>query len=147
MLRLLNLTLLLCTVALIAGCAQSKSSVQRASGFGLYSGNGSLPPEYQDVTTLDGTFDDDAKRVVINFEHRVGAQTESRTVTLTAADYDRVRAITDRTTIPPRDARNIQVGGDSFNVTLRDGSAEPPSGEPANRSEWEEVLALVTARR
>jgi hypothetical protein len=120
----------------------SPQTMAEAASFSIYSGNESLPPQYQDVTRISGRFDDGAKTVAVNYTRSKEEQAVNREVTLYGADYEQLRKTVRKTSVVD-DSESRGVGGGAFVVTLKDASGRSIYGSPSNASDWRSVIAMI----
>lgn len=140
---LLALTNFACDLSIINKVKNESNNVQPQKigepvEFQLYSGNESLPPEYQTVLIIRGKIEPD--KILVNYKLRdKGAKTE-RDLTLEGEDYQKYVAMVRRTNLEKKEFR---AGGGAFDVTLIDKGGKHEMGAPTNGDEWSEFAQAV----
>jgi hypothetical protein len=114
------------------------SRIGKPVGFQLWSGNITLPPEYQTEQVIRGKIQPDS--IAIDFSERKGKNEVKRKLELTGEEYKKAIDMIRNTSL---EKKEIRMGGSSFDVTLTDETGKNEMGLPSNAGEWREFSRKI----
>lgn len=135
-----NLVILvnLCALLILSGACGllskiglSEPKMGEIKEFQLWSGNTSLPPQYQRLVVIKGKIE--PQKIIIEYSNRKGREETKKQFELTGADYEKYVQMVRNTALEKEEARS---GGGEFDVTLSDATGKNKMGSPSNGKDW-----------
>lgn len=137
--RIFLLSLIVLTASAASGCEKRLGAVKE---FQLWSGNVTLPPEYQKELIIRGKIDGES--VSIDYSRRAGEEEpRKKTFKLTGADFRKCMQMLENTELEEAEMR---AGASAFDVTLIDETGAKKTGTPSNREEWSNFSREIEAK-
>ena len=110
-----------------------------AVGFQYYLTNGSVPPQYQRVTIIQGKINPES--ITISYEYKIGEKTTRQNFELKGGEYKKCLEMIQNTKLTKNGS--MIKGADSISVTLSGKNDEDKMGDPSNLGEWTKFLTEI----